>query len=96
MVHDRGEDKTNMPPKVVSDGKRVLLESDVAGDEPYMLAHNLPGVVVLIDKDRVKAGRYAIEKFGAEVLILDDGFQYLPIKSGYEPFARRSDESLWE
>ena len=81
MVHDRVEDKTNMPPKVVSDGKRVLLESDVAGDEPYMLAHNRPGVVVLIDKDRVKAGRYAIEKFGAEVLILDDGFQYLPIKA---------------
>ena len=46
-----------------------------------MLAHNLPGVVVIIDKDRVKSGRYAIENFGTEVLILDDGFQYLPIKA---------------
>ena len=34
------------PPKVVSDGEKVLLDSTVAGDEPYMLARNLPGVVV--------------------------------------------------
>lgn len=68
------------PPKVVSDGKRVLLDSEVSGDEPYMLAKNLPGVVVLVDKDRVKAGRYAIEKFGVDTLILDDGFQYLRLK----------------
>lgn len=68
------------PPKVVSDGKNVLLDSEVAGDEPYMLAKNLPGVVVLVDKDRVKAGSYAIEVFGADTLILDDGYQYLRLK----------------
>jgi tetraacyldisaccharide 4'-kinase len=67
------------PPKVVSNGKTVLLGSEVAGDEPFMLAKNLPGVIVLVDKDRVKAGRYAIGKFGADILILDDGFQYLPL-----------------
>ncbi len=68
------------PPKVVSDGKEVLLDSETAGDEPYMLARNLPGVVVLCDKNRVKAGSYAIRKFGCDTLILDDGFQYLPLK----------------
>lgn len=67
-------------PKVVSDGKNVLLDSEVSGDEPFMLASNLPGVIVLVDKDRVKAGRYAIEKFGVDTLILDDGFQYLRLK----------------
>lgn len=68
------------PPKVVSDGEKVLLDSSSAGDEPFMLARNLPGVVVLVDKDRVKAGAYAIRKFGVDTLILDDGFQYLPLK----------------
>lgn len=68
------------PPKVVSDGKSVLLDSEVAGDEPYMLAKNLPGVVVLCDKNRVKAGSFAIRRFGCDTLILDDGFQYLPLK----------------
>ncbi len=64
------------PPRVVSDGKSLLLDSETAGDEPYMLASNLKDVIVLVDKDRVKAGRYAIEKFGCDTLLLDDGFQY--------------------
>lgn len=68
------DDKT--PPRVVSDGKSLLLDSEMAGDEPYMLASNLKDVIVLVDKDRVKAGRYAIEKFGCDTLLLDDGFQY--------------------
>ena len=68
------------PPRIVSDGQRVLLDSEQAGDEPFMLARNLPGVIVLVDKNRVKAGAYAIKKFGCDTLILDDGFQYLPLK----------------
>jgi tetraacyldisaccharide 4'-kinase len=64
------------PPRVVSDGKNLLLNSELAGDEPFMLASNLKDVVVLVDKDRVKAGRYAIQKFGCDTLLLDDGFQY--------------------
>jgi len=68
------------PPRVVSDGQTVYLDSEQAGDEPYMLARNLPGVVVLVDKNRVKAGAYAIKKFGCDTLVLDDGFQYLPLK----------------
>jgi len=68
------------PPRIVSDGQRVLLDSEQAGDEPYMLARNLPGVIVLVDKNRVKAGAYAIKRFGCDTLLLDDGFQYLPLK----------------
>ena len=72
------EDTT--PPRVVSDGRSLLLDSESAGDEPYMLASNLKDVVVLVDKDRVKAGRYAIEKFGCDTLLLDDGFQYWKLR----------------
>lgn len=72
------EDRT--PPRIVSDGKSLLLDSETAGDEPYMLASNLKDVVVLVDKDRVKSGRYAIEKFGCDTLLLDDGFQYWKLR----------------
>src|SRR5438105_12323179 len=68
------------PPRVVSDGKSLLLDSETAGDEPYMLASNLKDVVVLVDKDRVKSGRYAIERFGCDTLLLDDGFQYWKLR----------------
>jgi tetraacyldisaccharide 4'-kinase len=72
------EDQT--PPRIVSDGKSLLLDSEMAGDEPYMLASNLKDVIVLVDKDRVKSGRYAIEKFGCDTLLLDDAFQYWKLR----------------
>ena len=68
------------PPRIVSDGKSLLLDSEMAGDEPYMLATNLTNVIVLVDKDRVKSGRYAIEKYGCDTLLLDDGFQYWKLR----------------
>ena len=68
------------PPRVVSDGKSLLLDSEMAGDEPYMLASNLKDVIVLVDKDRVKSGRYAIQNFGCDTLLLDDGFQYWKLR----------------
>ncbi len=68
------------PPRVVSDGKSLLLDSMTAGDEPYMLAHNLKDVIVIVDKDRVKSGLFAIDKWHVDTLLLDDGFQYLHLK----------------
>lgn len=67
-------------PLVVSDGRRLLLDSTQGGDEPFMLASNLPEVVVIVGRDRVKSGRMAIRDFGCDTLILDDGFQHLRLK----------------
>ena len=68
------------PPRIVSDGQSLLLDSLTAGDEPYMLAQNLKNVVVLVDKDRVKSGLFAIELMNVDTLLLDDGLQYLHLK----------------
>ena len=77
---DRLRRKDADPPRVVSDGKSLLLDSLTAGDEPYMLAHNLKDVIVLVDKNRVKSGRFAIDRWGVDTLLLDDGLQYLHLK----------------
>jgi tetraacyldisaccharide 4'-kinase len=74
------EDDENDPPRVVSDGRSILLDSRVAGDEPYMLARNLKDVVVLVDPDRVKCGKYAIDNWKVDTLLLDDGMQFLHLK----------------
>ncbi len=68
------------PPRIVSDGQSLLLDSLTAGDEPYMLANNLKDVIVLVDKDRVKSGLHAIREMKADTLLLDDGLQYLHLK----------------
>ncbi|MCO5060564.1 MAG: tetraacyldisaccharide 4'-kinase [Kiritimatiellae bacterium] len=69
-----------IPPRVVSDGTSLLLDSSLGGDEPFMLAKNLPNVAVIVDGNRVKSGKYAVQKLGCDTLILDDGFQYLHLK----------------
>ncbi len=67
-------------PKLVSDGSfPPILEASYAGDEPYMLAKNLHDVKVIVDKDRVKSARFAINEFECDTIILDDGMQYLKI-----------------
>ncbi|MFC5050613.1 tetraacyldisaccharide 4'-kinase [Rubritalea spongiae] len=66
-------------PKVVSAGVGLELDVKYAGDEPYMLAKNLDGVAVVVDKDRVKGGKFAIEELDSDILLLDDGMQFLKI-----------------
>lgn len=71
-------------PKVVSTGDKLLLGSKHAGDEPYMLAKNLNGVAVIVDKNRVKGGRFAIKELDRDTLLLDDGLQYLDLAHGID------------
>ena len=71
-------------PKVVSTGSALLLDSKFAGDEPFMLARNLAGVSVVVDKNRVKSGRFAVENLNADTLLLDDGMQYLDLAHGID------------
>jgi tetraacyldisaccharide 4'-kinase len=65
---------------VVSDGERILADARMGGDEPLLLAEMLRGVAAVIsDADRVSAARWALDTFGSQVFILDDGFQHLRI-----------------
>lgn len=61
---------------VISDGINLFYNAEQAGDEAYLLAVNLNMCPVLTCKDRVKAAKYAVEKFGAKKIILDDAFQH--------------------
>ncbi|HEX8502432.1 MAG TPA: tetraacyldisaccharide 4'-kinase [Pyrinomonadaceae bacterium] len=65
---------------VASDGERVLAEVSECGDEPRLLAERLLGAAsVVCDRDRVGAARWARAELGAQVFVLDDGFQHLRI-----------------
>jgi len=67
------------PVNVVSDGKQILLDAVMAGDEPRLLAESLPGVAVVTGARRAVAARFASDRLGAEVIVLDDGFQHLAL-----------------
>jgi tetraacyldisaccharide 4'-kinase len=69
---------------IVSDGERVLLGEEEGGDEPLVLAGNLPGVAVLVGKDRFRTGSYAINNLGASAVILDDGYQHIALRRDFD------------
>lgn len=64
---------------VVSDGRNLLMDSEQAGDEPYLMAGRLKNVPVIVGKNRFAAGMLAIGKFQSEVIVLDDAFQHLKL-----------------
>lgn len=55
-------------------------DSRVVGDEPALLARTLPQVPIVVCTDRYRAGLLAEEQFGADVHILDDGFQHFALQ----------------
>jgi tetraacyldisaccharide 4'-kinase len=65
---------------VVRDPAGIRADLDRAGDEPLMLARQLPGASVLASPDRYLAGRLAEHHLGATVHVLDDGFQHLQLE----------------
>jgi tetraacyldisaccharide 4'-kinase len=76
-IISRGYRRTGHGTLVVSDGKSVLATSAEAGDEPFLMATRLTGIPVIVNADRKAAGACACERFGAEYIIMDDGFQHV-------------------
>lgn len=62
---------------VVRDAEGIRADLGRSGDEPLMLARQLPGTAVLVCADRYEAGMFAEEHLGSTIHLLDDGFQHL-------------------
>ena len=71
--------------KRADDGLEVIIGPDPrqtaaeVGDEPLEMARRLPGVPVIVDADRARGGAEA-QRLGADVVLLDDGFQHLRLE----------------
>jgi len=70
---------TKSPVNIVSDGLHILMGPAEAGDEPVLIAQATPGIPVLTGPKRTLTGKIAIEKLGADILLLDDAFQHRAI-----------------
>ncbi len=61
---------------VVSRWGEVMVSPREGGDEAYLLAKLLPEASVVVSEDRFEGGMYAVRELGAELVVLDDGFQH--------------------
>lgn len=80
-VLSRGYKARGRGVRLVSAGEGPLLGPLTAGDEPVLLAGELPGVAVVVGPDRWEAGRHALERLdpAPDLFLLDDGFSHLAL-----------------
>ncbi len=78
-ILSRGYGRRSKGVVVVSAGEGPLVTPDEGGDEPVALARVLSGVIVVVGERRADAARRAAD-LGADLLILDDGFQHLAVR----------------
>lgn len=69
---------------LLTDGDEIYLSEVESGDEPYLLAKNLPGVPIAVGKDRYKNGARLKKDFDIDIFLLDDGFQHYALARDYD------------
>ncbi|MDY7091745.1 MAG: tetraacyldisaccharide 4'-kinase [Acidobacteriota bacterium] len=80
-VLSRGYGGSGKGVRMVSTGEGPLLGPTVAGDEPVLLAGEMPGVAVVVGPDRYQDGFHALERLSPQpqIFLLDDGFSHLAL-----------------
>ena len=63
---------------IVSDGEKILLKPPLAADEASLVARSV-GLPVLTGSRRAVVARHAEQELGADLVLLDDGFQHLAL-----------------
>lgn len=82
-------------PVALSRGQGPMHPASFCGDEPYMLAQNLPKAFIFVGRNRHKSSSMAA-KAGAQLILLDDGMQHrrlardfeLVVLDSYDPFGQ--------
>lgn len=75
-VVSRGYKRQSKGLVIVSDGKIVNPDPAVCGDEPLQIARKFPNAIVLVNENKFVASKLAKDKYCADIIILDDGFQH--------------------
>jgi len=77
-ILSRGYRRTSTDPYLlVSNGERLLVDPNEAGDEPFLMAQRCPKAIVAVGADRYELGHWVLNQFPIDCLVLDDGFQHL-------------------
>ena len=78
-IVSRGYGRVSKGLFVVSDGKQLLEDVTISGDEAYMVAQSLPKAIVIVCENRVD-GIVKAKELGAKIIFLDDGYSSHHIK----------------
>lgn len=93
-VISRGYGRKSKGMQLVSDGQQILLDPSLAGDEPYLIASQLPECLVAVSEERNVAFNYLIENYKPDLIILDDAFQHRLVQRDIDIVLINAKENL--
>lgn len=76
VILTRGHRRKSNGPVIIAPGEQTVEDHTVTGDEPLMIARELPAVPIVIDADRYRGGSRAVRSFHPDIVVMDDGFQH--------------------
>jgi len=79
-IVSRGYGRESRGVQLVAADGQLYLHATEAGDEPFLIAQSLPGAIVIVSEERAEGIRFALNKFQADLIILDDAFQHRSVK----------------
>ncbi len=79
-ILSRGYGRKTSGTQLVTNGKTIKPTNwETVGDEPMLMAKHLSDIPIVVDENRIRGGKYIVNKFHPEIIILDDGFQHRKI-----------------
>ncbi len=75
-IVSRGYGRRSNGPLIVARGDGTVIGEEDAGDEAAMLALQLRETIIVVAERRTIAAEIAVRELGAEVIVVDDGFQH--------------------
>jgi len=79
-VLSRGYGRKTAGTQLVTDGDGPAGGWRNFGDEPTLIAQELPDVPVVVDSNRHRGGMFLIKNFSPDIIIMDDAFQHRAIE----------------
>ena len=65
---------------MVHDGKNLLTDVIVAGDEPYLMGKKLNTIPIIVSENRIAGIQELLNNNSVDIIILDDAFQHRKVK----------------
>jgi len=78
-IISRGYKRKSKATLIVTDGRNKPKSWEEVGDEPFLLAHKLENIPIVVGVSKYESGYMMIEKFRPDVILMDDGFQHLSL-----------------
>lgn len=79
-----GKKNKNAVSIVRTEDEIIAISPEECGDEPFMMAHQLERVTILTGSSRVELAKEAANKYKCSLILLDDGFQHLPLRRNFD------------